>query len=160
MAQYPEYESCEYEFPLPENESRTFKRAKLTDLFEDLGNRYLKENFAEPLPIYQGTVVNAFYRSNIFNEYVIHVKGFPDRSSETKAYVFARVLDYKKMEQERKRGVEIGEEHKAVIAEFEAFKFGVVMDYDAKKLEELIKCELINTIITPEDYFLWRIFLK
>ncbi|PIN99845.1 hypothetical protein COT72_04635 [archaeon CG10_big_fil_rev_8_21_14_0_10_43_11] len=129
-----------------EDKTRTEKRARLTDLFEDVGNDYLQYNVADPM-VYQSHDVHAFYHLTTDLTKVVHVQGYLDMSSDKKARVLARLLDYEHMLNLREQGCGIGNEHNAVIKDFNAFKQGIEIDYDPKTLETVLAQYVLELVL-------------
>ena len=115
---------------------RELHREKITRLFQEVGERYAERGAAE-LNLHQGHDVHAFYRISKDPSKVIHVQGYPGMSSEEKARVWARLMDYNKMMALRERpGISDGNEHEATVQTFPNFGNGIEIPYDSKVLEE------------------------
>jgi len=111
-------------------------RKEITQLFQKVGDDYHRRGIAE-LELHQGHDVHAFYRLSHNPSKVIHVQGYAGMSTESKARVWARLMNYDKMMKVRKAGrVSAGNEHEATIQRFPNFEMGVNIPYDPKILED------------------------
>lgn len=111
-------------------------RDKITALFEEVGKHYREKGLAES-EVHQGHDVHAFYRLSQNPARVIHVQGYPGMSSDERARVWARMMDYDNMIAIRRNGgISIGNEHKATVQEFPNFEIGIMLPYNSKVLED------------------------
>ncbi len=110
------------------------EREKITILFKEVGVHYEVKGLAE-LDLHQAHDIHAFYRLIEDNSKVIHVQGYPGMSSEQEAHIFARLMDYDKLKECRRKGALLGNEN-AVIQQFPNFSCGIRIPYDSKILEQ------------------------
>jgi len=119
--------------------ARERNRERILCLFLEVGDHYLGRGSAE-LNLYQDNDVHAFYRLNEDKSKVVHVQGYPGMSSQEKMHVWARLINYDLMMVIRDNScTSPGNEHSAVIKQFENFEFGIEIPYEARALEKLLE---------------------
>ena len=119
--------------------ARERNRERILCLFLEAGDHYLGRGSAE-LNLYQDNDVHAFYRLTADPSKVVHVQGYPGMSSEEKMHVWARLVNYDLMRVIRENSsASPGNEHSAVIKQFENFELGIEIPYKARALEELLE---------------------
>ena len=101
-------------------DERTIRMQRISSLFSSFGSVLLGEGRISELEVYQKHDVHAFYRLASNPDEVVHVQGYPGMSTNRQATILARVMDYDKMQEVRRRGLKngarlIGNEHEAVL---------------------------------------------
>lgn len=102
-------------------------RKKITDLFEGAGE-YLrnKRRLVSDYEIFQGSHVHAYYNLILNNE-TLHVEAYPGLSDEKEIMIDARVKNLDKLIECRRKGDNIGSEHRALVRDFKHARSGLLL---------------------------------
>ncbi|RLJ01572.1 MAG: hypothetical protein DRP11_04175 [Candidatus Aenigmatarchaeota archaeon] len=109
---------------------------RIKELFIEIGKYMEKSDVAELYLLHEDRDIHAFFRLNEDPIKMIHLQGYPSLSSEQEVMLFARLMDYRKIREIRKKGISIGNEHEAVIRKFPDFESGICMSYNTERIVE------------------------
>ena len=133
--------TLEQEFPGVLENSEYRERIDL--LLNEVGLHYTHRGVVSTTEYHSSHDVHAFYTLAADPSRVIHVQGYPGLSSENRARVRARMMDYEMMMALKDTGdVSVGNEHEAVVQEFPNFGHGVDILYNPKVLEDMLEANV------------------
>ena len=87
-------------------------RNKIINLLAEVGEHYRQNGIAQ-YDLHPHHDIHAYYEFNHERGKAVHVQAYPGLSTENEFLIYARLLDYEKVLQERANGTSVGNEHKA-----------------------------------------------